>query len=129
MGQQSIVVRRIYDEPTGTAGYRVLVDRIWPRGLRKDEVEFNAWLKELAPSTALRRWYGHQVAKWPEFQRRYRDELATPAHQEELADLAKRAQQGQVTLLCGARDAAHSQAEVLREVLEELVQQGHKQPR
>ena len=119
MAKHTIVVRRIYEDPDGAGGYRVLVDRLWPRGLAKERVHFDAWLKDLAPSSELRRWYGHQPAKWPEFQRRYRIELAEPARQEQLAALVQRARCGAVTLLCGAKDAAHSQAEVIRAVLEE----------
>jgi uncharacterized protein YeaO (DUF488 family) len=119
MTKHTIVVHRIYEDPDGAGGYRVLVDRLWPRGLTKERVHFDAWLKDLAPSTALRRWYGHTPAKWPEFQRRYREELAEPARQELLAALTQRARSGAVTLLCGAKDATHSQAEVIRAVLEE----------
>jgi uncharacterized protein YeaO (DUF488 family) len=117
--KDTVVVHRIYEDPDGAGGYRVLVDRLWPRGLAKERVHFDAWLKDLAPSTELRRWYGHKLARWPEFQRRYRDELAEPARQEQLAALVQRARSGTVTLLCGAKDAAHSQAEVIRAVLEE----------
>jgi uncharacterized protein YeaO (DUF488 family) len=119
MATHPIAVHRIYEDPDGTVGYRVLVDRLWPRGLAKERVRFDAWLKDLAPSSALRKWYGHTPAKWPEFQRRYRQELAEPARQELLAALAQRARVGAVTLLCGAKDAKHSQAEVIRAVLEE----------
>jgi uncharacterized protein YeaO (DUF488 family) len=119
MATQRITVQRIYENPDGAGGYRVLVDRLWPRGLKKEQVHFDAWLKELAPSNELRTWYGHTLAKWPEFQRRYRKELTDPARQEQLAALAQRARSGPVTLLCGAQDAAHSQAEVIRAVLAE----------
>lgn len=119
MATQRITVQRIYENPDGAGGYRVLVDRLWPRGLKKEQVHVDAWLKELAPSNELRTWYGHTLAKWPEFQRRYRQELTDPACQEQLAALAQRARSGPVTLLCGAKDAAHSQAEVIRAVLTE----------
>ena len=119
MTKDTIAVHRIYEDPDGAVGYRVLVDRLWPRGLAKERVRLDAWLKDLAPSSELRRWYGHKPARWPEFQRRYRDELAEPARQEQLAALVQRARSGTVTLLCGAKDAAHSQAEVIRAVLEE----------
>lgn len=119
MATQRIAVQRIYENPDGAGGYRVLVDRLWPRGLKKEQVHVDAWLKELAPSNELRTWYGHTLAKWPEFQQRYRQELTDPARQEQLAALAQRARSGPVTLLCGAKDAAHSQAEVIRAVLTE----------
>ena len=119
MAKHTIAVHRIYEDPDGAGGYRVLVDRLWPRGLTKERVRFDAWLKDLAPSSELRRWYGHKLAKWPEFQLRYRKELAEPARQEQLAALAQRARAGAVTLLCGAKDATHSEAEVIRAVLEE----------
>jgi uncharacterized protein YeaO (DUF488 family) len=119
VAKHTIAVRRIYEDPDGAGGYRVLVDRLWPRGLTKERVHVDAWLKGLAPSNELRRWYGHALVKWPEFQRRYRIELDEPARQEQLAALVQRARSGAVTLLCGAKDAAHSQAEVIRAVLEE----------
>jgi uncharacterized protein YeaO (DUF488 family) len=121
MAAHLIAVQRIYEDPDGVSGYRVLVDRLWPRGLKKEGVHVDAWLKELAPSNELRAWYGHKLAKWPEFQQRYRQELLEPARQEQLAALAQRARSGPITLLCGARDAAHSQAEVIRAVLAEQV--------
>lgn len=120
--KNTIAVHRIYEDPDGTGGYRVLVDRLWPRGLARKDVRFDAWLKELAPSGDLRVWYGHKLPKWPEFQRRYRDELAEPEREELLAELVRRAHSGTVTLLCGAKDVAHSQAEVIRAVLEERLQ-------
>ncbi len=119
MATYPIAVHRIYEDPDGAGGYRVLVDRLWPRGLTKERVRIDAWLKDLAPSSELRRWYGHTPTKWPEFQRRYRQELAEPARQEQLAALAQRARVGAVTLLCGAKDAMHSQADVIRAALEE----------
>jgi uncharacterized protein YeaO (DUF488 family) len=110
-----MVVKRIYDEPADDDGYRVLVDRLWPRGLSKDHAHIDEWIKDLGPSTELRKWFGHEVDKWPEFRTRYRAELA------ELADLwqplVERAATGTVTLLFGARDSEHNQAVVLQEFL------------
>lgn len=110
-------LKRVYEPPARDDGLRVLVDRLWPRGLKKDEAAIDLWLKEIAPSGALRRWFGHDPAKWPEFQRRYRDELQN--RQAEIATLRDQGGSGTVTLLYGARDETHNQAVVLKEFLEE----------
>lgn len=106
-------VRRVYEEPSADDGRRVLVDRLWPRGITKERAALDAWERDLAPSTELRRWYGHDPERFGEFSARYRQELdASPAaiaFAEGLRD-----EEGTVTLLCSARDAAHSNAEVLR---------------
>jgi len=112
-----IRLKRVYDQPAKDDGLRVLVDRLWPRGLKKDEAAIDLWLKEIAPTGALRQWFGHDPAKWPEFQRRYRDELQT--RQAEIATLRERGGSGVVTLLYGARDETHNQAVVLRDFLAE----------
>ena len=107
-------VRRIYDPP-GEDGQRVLVDRLWPRGITRERAALEAWVPELAPSPALRRWFGHDPERWVEFRRRYRTELlAQAAGLERLRESAAR---GPVTLLYGARDPEHNHALVLREVL------------
>lgn len=98
-------------------GTRVLVDRLWPRGVRKEALEHDLWLREVGPSDELRTWFGHRVDRWPEFARRYRAELAGPERSalvEQLVDLARR---GPVTLLFGSRDEEHNQAAVLRDVV------------
>ncbi|MDE2166745.1 MAG: DUF488 family protein [Alphaproteobacteria bacterium] len=110
----SISIRRVYD-PVSRDGARILVDRIWPRGLTKRSAHINRWIRSLAPSTALRKWFGHKPARWPEFRRRYRAELRT--HRAELRQLRMLAQRRHVTLVYSARDTAHNQAVVLREVL------------
>ncbi|MEO7125612.1 MAG: DUF488 family protein [Nakamurella sp.] len=110
-----LVVKRIYDDPADTDGYRVLVDRLWPRGLTKDKARIDEWVKELGPSTALRKWFAHEVPKWPEFRTKYRAELADAA--ELWQPILDRAKVGQVTLLFGAHDSEHNQAVVLREFL------------
>lgn len=115
----SIHIRRVYEPATPADGQRVLVDRLWPRGLRKEAAHLDAWLRELAPSDSLRRWYGHDPARWAEFARRYRAELAEPACVALLADLADRARSGPLTLVCAARDVAHSNAAVIGRVLAE----------
>ncbi|MGH2409993.1 MAG: DUF488 domain-containing protein, partial [Chloroflexota bacterium] len=109
-----IVMKRIYDPPAADDGYRVLVERLWPRGLRKDAAHIDAWEKGIAPSTELRRWYGHDPAKWTEFQARYERELATPEARAILDDLAARARQGRVTLLYSSHAGEISNAAVLQ---------------
>jgi len=111
-----IRVERIYQLPGKGAGWRVLVDRLWPRGVKKDAAKLDQWMKEIAPSDKLRSWFGHQVKRWPEFQKRYRAELAKkPVLIEQLRQAEKR--HGTVTLLFGAKDEEHNQAVVLRDVL------------
>jgi uncharacterized protein YeaO (DUF488 family) len=113
-----IRVRRVYDTPSPGDGARVLVDRVWPRGLRKDAARLDNWAKDVAPSAELRTWYGHDPAKFEEFRRRYTAELATPGSQEALARLRARAAHGPVTLLTATRDLSLSQAAVLAELLQ-----------
>lgn len=113
-----IKLKRAYEPADSTDGERILVERLWPRGVTKDEACLNAWVKDLAPSTALRQWYGHVVARWPEFQDRYEKELQAPEKQELLRELAEKARTGTVTLIYGARDTEHNGAVVLKEFLE-----------
>jgi uncharacterized protein YeaO (DUF488 family) len=110
-----IRIKRVYDPPDAGDGVRVLVDRLWPRGLRKEAAALDAWRPELAPSDALRRWFGHDPERWAEFRRRYAAELHAKA--EALASLRALARVSPVTLLFAARDEAHNNAVVLREVL------------
>jgi uncharacterized protein YeaO (DUF488 family) len=110
-------VRRVYDEPARADGARVLVDRIWPRGLRKDAARLDDWAKDAAPSTDLRTWYGHDPAKFTEFRRRYLAELTAPVGQEAVGRLRGLAADGTVTLLTATRDVAISQAAVLADLL------------
>ena len=112
-----IRLRRAYEPPTPADGRRILVDRLWPRGLTKKAVHLDAWLKVVAPSTELRRWFGHDPAKWTEFERRYRQQLA--AHPAVLAPLLDAARAGPVTLVYGAKDELHNEAVVLKAVLDE----------
>lgn len=114
-----IQIRRTY-EPAVRDGSRViLVDRLWPRGVRKTALRLDAWLKDVAPSTELRQWFHHDPDKWPEFRRRYRKELE--ANPVALTSLLLAAAAGDVTLLYSAHDAAHNQAVVLKEYLEEMM--------
>jgi uncharacterized protein YeaO (DUF488 family) len=110
-------VRRVYEAPEPQDGARVLVDRLWPRGLRKDAAHLDEWAKDVAPSTELRKWYAHDPAKFAEFCRRYTAELATGAPRAALEHLAGQAAAGPVTLLTATRDAAHSEASVLADLL------------
>lgn len=112
-----IWLRRAYDPPTRNDGYRVLVDRIWPRGVSKDDADIHWWARSLAPSDELRRWFGHDRRRWDEFQRRYRTELDDCS--DVLDTLVDRIAEGRVTLVYGARDQQHNNAVVLREVLEQ----------
>lgn len=101
---------RVYDQASPADGRRVLVDRLWPRGLSRDAARIDEWLKAVAPSDGLRRWYGHQPARFPEFRSRYEDELKDPERAEALAHLRELARYGPVTLLTASRDLEHSQA-------------------
>jgi uncharacterized protein YeaO (DUF488 family) len=108
-------VKRIYDPAGPDDGFRVLVDRIWPRGVRKDEARIDLWLKDVAPSTELRRWFGHDLGRWAEFCSRYRTELKR--RPDALAFLRDKAARGTVTLLYAARDTEHNNAVALNDVL------------
>lgn len=113
----TVRIKRIYDTPADEDGYRVLVDRIWPRGLPKAEARIDRWLKEIAPSTELRRWFGHDPNRWDEFRSRYRGELEESSAL--VQELVEKAQNTPVTLLFSARDQQHNQAVVLCEWIEE----------
>lgn len=111
-------VRRIYEEPLETDGIRVLVDRLWPRGLSKEKARLDQWCKTIAPSPELRKWYAHDPALFEEFSRRYRGELQTPAAAEALDHLRVLAEHGPLTLLTATKDATISEAAVLRALME-----------
>jgi len=113
----TIRLKRVYEPAVHEDGYRVLVDRLWPRGLSKDAAQVDLWLQRLAPSTELRTWYGHDVEKWPEFQQRYRAELLD---HEELLELIRDIERHRkvVTLLFGAKDESHNEANVILDELE-----------
>jgi uncharacterized protein YeaO (DUF488 family) len=108
-------LKRAYDPPSPEDGRRVLVDRLWPRGLRKADAAIDRWLKDIAPSVELRRWFGHDPSRWDEFQRRYRSELS--GHVALLDELRAQARDVPVTLIYAARDDRHNHAVVLRDVL------------
>jgi DNA-3-methyladenine glycosylase len=112
----SIATRRVYEPRSGGDGYRVLVDRLWPRGLSRQAAQIDLWLRDIAPSTALRKWYSHLVDRWPEFRERYLVELEGHT---ELLDLLQDLERhhGAVTLLFAARDEAHNEAAVIADAL------------
>jgi uncharacterized protein YeaO (DUF488 family) len=110
-------LRRAYEAPGADDGYRVLIDRLWPRGVSREEIGIDEWARDLAPSDELRRWFGHDPSRFPEFRRRYREELAR--HRGEIDELRERARGGRVTIVFGARDVEHSNAAVLAELLGE----------
>ncbi len=114
-----IRLRRVYEAPAAGEGKRFLVERLWPRGMKKDDLDLDGWLKEVAPSAALRRWFAHDPAKWTEFQRRYQAEL--DAKPETWRPLLQAARRGRVTLLYSAKDTEHNNALALKSYLEEKV--------
>ena len=113
-----ISVKRIYEPPEPADGYRLLVDRLWPRGVSKARASLDAWMKEAGPSSELRRWFGHDVSRWLEFKRRYRAEL--DSRQDLMAEILLLARDRPVTLLYSARDPDHNQAVALAEYLTAL---------
>ena len=114
----AVRIKRAYEVPEAADGYRVLVDRLWPRGARKDVLALDAWMKEIGPSDELRRWFGHDAARWQEFAARYRDELRRQPAAGLVAELAARAKRGPITLVYGAKDELHNQAVVLRDLID-----------
>ncbi|MFE7706008.1 DUF488 domain-containing protein [Streptomyces sp. NPDC057486] len=114
---QDVHARRVYEQAGPSDGTRVLVDRLWPRGLSKEKAHLDEWLKAVAPSNELRRWYGHQPAKFAEFKRRYETELTEPDRAEALHHLRDEARTGPVTLLTATKDLEHSEAEVLVQLM------------
>jgi uncharacterized protein YeaO (DUF488 family) len=117
-----IRIQRIYDDDLAGGGTRVLVDRVWPRGISKDDADLDHWFKDLAPSSELRKWFGHDPRLWAAFKQKYRKELRNEEKREQLEELAEIASDGKLVLLYGAKDEEHNQAVVLREVLGEMLQ-------
>ena len=111
----AIRVKRIYEPSSRADGVRILIDRLWPRGIKKEDVHIDQWLKELAPSTQLRKWFGHRLERWDEFRQRYTIELGLQTTK--LRELRSLARSGPVTLLFSAHDTEHNDAVVLRDVL------------
>jgi uncharacterized protein YeaO (DUF488 family) len=110
-----VLLKRAYEPAAASDGYRVLIDRIWPRGVTREEAHLNEWARELAPSAELRRWFGHDPVRFEEFRRRYTVELG--AHEGKLRELRRHARHGRLTLVYGARDTEHNDAVVLAEIL------------
>jgi|SRR5215472_4778107 uncharacterized protein YeaO (DUF488 family) len=112
-------VKRVYDAPAKSDGRRVLVDRIWPRGLKKSEARIDEWLRKIAPSTGMRKWFNHDPRKWEQFKKKYGAELKE--HREEVEKLGRDSRKRTVTLLFGAKDTAHNNALALKEYVEGLM--------
>ncbi len=115
LAQKNIKLKRAYERPSPDDGTRILVDRLWPRGVKKVNAAIDHWMKEIAPSIELRQWFGHDPARWEEFQHRYRQELKQ--HQEQLDQLRSLGKHGVITLVYAARDQDHNEAVVLRDFL------------
>ncbi len=109
----NVRLQRAYDDPQPDDGHRVLVDRVWPRGRTKAELRLDAWARDLGPSSDLRKWFGHDPARWTEFRSRYRSELTEPERARALEALATIARSGRITIVYGARDREHNQAQVI----------------
>jgi uncharacterized protein YeaO (DUF488 family) len=120
-GERMVVRKRVYDAYESSDGYRVLVDRLWPRGLSKEKAHVDSWPKEISPSTELRKWYEHDPEKWPEFQRRFKEELSSPEAKAALDDIVRRAKRGRVTLLYSSHAGDISNAAVLESLLNRRV--------
>ena len=113
----NIQLKRAYEEPSETDGTRILIDRLWPRGLTKEKAKIDLWLKDIAPSTELRTWFGHDPSKWDDFKQRYKNELKN--NSETVAKLLEQMAQGKVTFVYSAKDKEHNDAVVLAEYLGE----------
>ena len=114
--KMKIQIKRVYEKPAKDDGMRILVDRLWPRGLSKEKADVDLWLKEIAPSTELRKWFGHVPDRWKEFQKRYHHELENNI--ESVSKLKELIKKGAVTLVYGAKDKEHNEALVLKEWLD-----------
>ena len=119
-----IAIKRAYDLPSGADGNRILVDRLWPRGMKKKDAHVEKWMRELGPTDELRQFFGHDPARWREFHRRYLRELKRADNKDLLAELENIARNGTLTLVYSAKDREHNQAVVLKELLERRVGAG-----
>ncbi len=117
---KTIQIKRVYNDPSDNDGFRILVDRIWPRGVSKEDAKLDDWNKDLAPSTELREWFDHDPDRFEDFSKKYKKELENCT--EDLQSLREKAKNKTVTLLYGAKDTEHNQAVVLKEVLDDLDQ-------
>lgn len=116
-----IKLKRVYDPPSDEDGERFLVERLWPRGLPREAAQLTDWLRDLAPSPALRQWFGHDPQRWEEFRHRYEAELQSAEKQALLRQLAGKARQGTITLVFAARDTEHNSAVVLKGLIERRI--------
>lgn len=121
-----VVTKRAYDPAADADGYRVLIDRLWPRGVSKTKAHIDAWEKDIAPSTELRKWYEHDPLKWPEFQKRYKAELKSPEAAAVLDDLVRRAKRGRVTLVYSSHAGDISNSAVLEKLLNQRIKAATK---
>lgn len=120
-----VLIKRAYERADRSDGFRVLVDRVWPRGVRKEDLHVKLWAKEIAPSAKLRAWFGHDPERWSQFRERYRAELRDPAIQDEIRKiLAEAGTSPAITLVYGAKDTEHNQAVVLKSIFERLLEKG-----
>jgi uncharacterized protein YeaO (DUF488 family) len=115
LGKIMVTIKRVYAAPSEADGFRVLVDRLWPRGISKERAKLDLWMKEIAPTTELRKWFAHDLKRWPAFVEKYLQELKTKT--EMLAFLAEKEQQGKLTLIFAGRDEEHNEAVVLQQLL------------
>lgn len=112
----TVTLKRVYEEPSESDGTRILVDRLWPRGLTKEKAKVDVWLKDIAPTTELRKWFNHEPSKWTEFKKRYQSEMIN--NTEVLSVLKKHLSNGKATIVYGAKDEEHNDAVVIKEYLE-----------
>jgi uncharacterized protein YeaO (DUF488 family) len=117
MGHMKVLLKRAYEEPGNADGFRVLVDRLWPRGKKKADLRLNAWVKEIAPSTELRKWFNHDPKRWLEFCKRYKAELKAPEAKKAIADTVRAAKKySAIALIYAAKDTEHNEAVVLQDL-------------
>ena len=110
-----VAIKRVYEKPSKEDGFRILVDRLWPRGLTKEKVAADLWFKEIAPTTELRKWFNHETEKWPEFQKKYLKEISE--NEPAIATLKEIMNEGKVTILYAAKDEEHNEARILMDYL------------
>src|SRR5512135_892983 len=115
-----VKIKRAYDPPSEEDGQRILVDRLWPRGTTKESARFSSWIKDIAPTTELRKWFGHDPSRWKEFRERYERELRQPEKRAILRELAEQSHLGVVTLVFAARDEIRNHAVVLKDLIERI---------
>jgi uncharacterized protein YeaO (DUF488 family) len=112
-----VIIKRAYEPASKEDGFRVLVDRLWPRGLTREKAAIDLWAREIAPSDVLRKWFSHDPSRWEEFRRRYGEELSADSMKKVVMELAERAKHGRLTLVYAAKDTVHNNAVVLREAI------------